>query len=383
MNLSKKKLLFLDHTPFVGGAQLSLIQHIEAIDKEKFEVLLVCDKKAKEIGLTEKYENASINYLFTTFEKLKIINPLVIFRFLRSVIDVKKIIKSENVDLIISNTVRASIIGSLTAWMSRKKIIWFIRDFTFPLFFFKLFSYFPEKIIFNSKATALYYENYLKNKEKKIIVYIGRDFYKKAEEVKEEEILKQRKVWGADNDTVIIGYVGRLVEWKGPQVLIRAINSLKKEGIKNIKCVIVGAGEGQEQNNEEELRRVVKNLKLEKYIIFTGYKKDLAIIMKSLNILALTSIEPEPFSSTVVDAMMAKVPVIGTNIGGTPEIIFNIKTGLFVRPDNADDLSNAITKLINNDELKKEVVKNAYNRVIKYHTSNYTTKKIEDIYLKI
>lgn len=383
MKKLKKKILFLDHTPFVGGAQLSLIQHLEKISRDKFDIIICCSKKAKELGLIEYYDKINVKYFFISFHKLKSFNPAVLYNFIKSIFEIKKIIKKEKVDLVVSNTVRTALVGSLSAWLSKVEIIWLIRDFTFSLLFFRLFSYFPKKIVFNSKATALHYKNYFGDYNKQEIVYIGRNFHEKVKSVSQEDVVKQRQEWSAGNKTIIIGYIGRLVSWKGPQVLIRAVDLLIKQGAINIKCIIIGTGDGQESDNEAELKKMVKKLNLGKYVVFTGYQKDLSVIMPSLDILTLTSIEPEPFSSTVVDAMMAKVPVIGTNIGGTSEIIKDYQTGLLIKPDDAEELSQAIKKLINNKELRKKIIKNAYNRVMKYHIAEYTAKQLENIYFKV
>ena len=52
----KIKILFLDHTPFIGGAQLSLIDHLLTINKERFEVVFGCSVNAQKLGLTDKLE---------------------------------------------------------------------------------------------------------------------------------------------------------------------------------------------------------------------------------------------------------------------------------------------------------------------------------------
>ena len=383
MKETKKKILFLDHTPFVGGAQLSLIQHLEKINRDKFNVIIACSKKAEELGLIEQYNSIGIKYYFISFGKLKSFNPVVFYRFIKSVFEIKKLIKKEKISLVVSNTVRTALAGSLAAWLSNIKIIWFIRDFTFPLLFFRLFSYFPKKIVFNSKATALHYKNYFGDYNKQEIVYIGRNFYEKVKSVSNSVIDKQKKEWEVDNETIVIGYIGRLVKDKGPQTLIKAIELLINQGVTNIKCVIVGSGRDQEGNNEAKLKKMVRDNNLENYIIFIGYQKEITITTMALNIFVLPSIALDSFPSSIVDAMMAKVPVIGTNTGGTPEIIKDYQTGLLVEPNNEVDLGEAIKKLINDKVLRERVVKNAYNRVMKYHTAEFTTKQLENIYFKI
>lgn len=378
----RNKILFLDHAPIVGGAQLSLIHHLEKLDKNKFETIIGCSKTAEKLGLTDFYKDLKIKYYFLPLERLKIFNPASFIKYAVSIISIFKLIKREKVDLLVSNTVRTALSGSLAAWLTDKKIVWFIRDFTFPLKMFKLFSVFPKKIIFNSRATASYYDGYLKDNSKKEIVYIGRNFFEKAKKISSEEIIKTRELLGARKNTFLIGYLGRLVNWKGPQILVAAVGKLVEMGITNIKCVFAGTGENQEGNNEEELKKIVNKSRLGEYIVFKGYIKDISALLLSLDVFCLTSINPEPFSSAVVDAMMAKVPVIGTNIGGTPEIIIDKETGLLVAPNNADELAQAIENLVKDNSLRIKIIEKAYQLAMRRHTADLTTSQITRIYLE-
>lgn len=377
----KIKILFLDHTPFVGGAQISLIQHLEEINRDKFDIIVGCSSNAEELGLTKQYDKLNIKYYFVSFGHLKSFNPFVFFKLIKSVREVRKIIKKEKADLVFGNTIRSDIVGGLAVLFSKVKIVWFIQDYTFPKFLFNFLKFIPEKILYVSKSIADYYSVQINDKNK--VIYIWRNFYKRTAKITEDQIQLKRQEWGASNNTVAIGYIGRLVHWKGPQVLIEAVDLLIKQGIKNIKCVIIGSGKGQKTNNEQDLKEMVRNRKLENYIIFTGHQKDIPLYMFSLDIFCLTSIEPEPFSSVVIEAMMAKIPVIGTNIGGTPEIVKNKKTGLLVKPNNAYELSQSIKKFIDKELLRKEITKRAYNHVMKYNTGEFITKKLENIYKQI
>jgi glycosyltransferase involved in cell wall biosynthesis len=377
----KKKILFLDHTPFVGGAQISLIQHMEKINKEMFDVIIVCSKNAEKLGLTEQYDKIKAKYHFISFGRLKSFSPLVFFKLIRSALDIRRVIKMEKADLIFGNTVRADIAGSLASLLTGTKIIWFIQDYTFPKFLFNLLKLTPKKIFYVSKSIANHYS--VKINDKNIVMYIWRNFYQKADKIEKKDIRLKRGEWRVNENVAVIGYIGRLVDWKGPQVLIEAIEILLKKGIRNIKCLIIGTGGGQKESNEKDLKRIVEERGLGDYVFFAGYQKDIPLLMSALDIFCLTSIEPEPFSSVVVEAMMAKIPVIGAETGGTPEILKNEKTGLLVNPNNAVILSNAIERLINNGLLRKKLTENAYNYVMKYNTADYATKKLEREYFKL
>jgi glycosyltransferase involved in cell wall biosynthesis len=65
----------------------------------------------------------------------------------------------------------------------------------------------------------------------------------------------------------------------------------------------------------------------------------------------------EALGYSLLEALAAGVPIVASNIGGIPEVIENGKTGLLVRPGNADELSSAIKKLFHGSELRNNLVR--------------------------
>lgn len=137
------------------------------------------------------------------------------------------------------------------------------------------------------------------------------------------------------------------------------------------------------ESNEEYLKNLVNKNRLNDHVIFTGFQKNIPLYLKCLDVFCLTSIEPEPYSSVVVEAMMARVPVIGTNIGGTPEIIKNEETGLLIEPNSPEELANAILKLYKDKNLIKKITENAYNHVLFNNTTEIKIKYLEKEYINI
>lgn len=376
----KKKILFLDHTPFIGGAQLSLIQHLKKINRAEFEPVVVCSERARKIGLTEKYEAIDAKYYIISFGLLKTFNLSALLSLVRSVVELKKIIREEKADLIFCNTIRADIIGSLAAMFTGIKIIWFIQDYTFPKPLFRLLKSIPKKILYVSQSVADYYSAELN--EKNLVIRIWRDMDERMRSIAEKDMADIKTKLGIGGGDFVIGYIGRLVRWKGPQILIEAVKMLNKEGYKNIKCLIIGSGKNQEGDNENELKKTAGQIGLSK-VLFTGHQEDIPLYFSILDVFCLTSIEPEPFSSVIVEAMLARKPVIGTDIGGTPEIIYNNRTGLLVRPGDAVDLKDSLIKIISDINLKKKIIDNAYSLASQDNTSFKAALKLEKIYKEI
>jgi glycosyltransferase involved in cell wall biosynthesis len=381
-DIKKKKIIFIDHTPFVGGAQLSLIAHVESLDQAKFASKIICSTEAEALGLAAKYRDARIPFDGFDFPRLRPFGPHTVGRWFASVGRLRRLLQSEQPDLVVTNTVRASLIGSLAAKLEGMPSCWFIRDMTFPRALFFCFGVLPRKIIFNSKATAKHYRVSVWGSVKGEIVYIGRNFYRKLQSADRAAIEAQKAEWLKGESALLVGFVGRLVHWKGAQVLVAAMKLLAERGIA-AKAVILGTGSGQEGDNEAEVKRYAAKNGLAETVIFAGHRNDLVVPMAALDVLALTSIEPEPFSSAVVDAMQAKLVVIGTDIGGTPEAITDGETGLLVAPDQPAELADAIQRLAQDKELFRRLSVGGHARAMQEYTASRTAASIEKIYSSI
>ena len=382
-NGTMKKILFLDHTPFIGGAQLSLLQHLDHLNRNRFEVYLGCSEEAQKTGMEKHYQERSIPYRILPFPRLKKWSPLSLVGFVRSVKAVSKLIDEQECHLVVTNTVRTAIVSSVAAFWKKKKLIWFIRDFTFPRWLFKLLSKYPDRIIFNSQNIKQYYHSCLSSRTKGEVVPVGRDMHRKIKEYSSHDVDSVRQRLRISPDVHVIGYTGRLVTWKGADVLLGAIKRLFDQGRNEIKCVIMGTGKGQNESCEERLKNKAEQWGIQDAVVFTGHKKNIAKYLLTFDVLVLPSLKNEPFSSAVVDAMMAGVPVIGTDIGGTPEMIKDEVTGLLFPPGNEKRLAEAINRLISFPELKRRIAKNAHSYAFNNLRADITTEQLERIYGEI
>ncbi|WP_372644058.1 glycosyltransferase [Ancylomarina sp.] len=159
-----------------------------------------------------------------------------------------------------------------------------------------------------------------------------------------------------------IGFLGRLTGYKQPDLFIRAIPHIIKE-IPEAHFHIVGKAVPKEYNFEASLKQLAKELEVDSYVTFWGYRKDSIEILKDLDIFCLTS-DREPFPRTILESMLAGTPVICSNTGGCKEMVQNDITGLhFDVCNNYNYLSLArqIVRLFNDRKLNKEIVTNSFN----------------------
>jgi glycosyltransferase involved in cell wall biosynthesis len=139
----------------------------------------------------------------------------------------------------------------------------------------------------------------------------------------------------------IIGTACRLVPIKGMVYLIRAISLLQKN-IPEIRLEIAGSGPEQ-----MVLEAEVQKLGLVKHVKFLGWQTDLTSLFAQWRLFVLPSLE-EGFGMTALEAMATGLPVVGTTVGGIPELVVDNVTGLLAPPRDAEALADCIDKLLSN-----------------------------------
>ena len=151
-----------------------------------------------------------------------------------------------------------------------------------------------------------------------------------------------------DQESFLIGYIGRLHSVKNLDSLIIAFNNCYKQINKNIKLVIIGPGEIKYRNYLENLINKNKNIFLLGQIPHTQLNK----FMSGLDIYALPS-HSENFGITTIEALSLKVPVMISEKVSISKEIQNFNCGVVVKTDS-DSLAQAIKKLMKNlSEIKK------------------------------
>ncbi|MGF7117965.1 glycosyltransferase family 4 protein [Methanobacterium oryzae] len=184
-----------------------------------------------------------------------------------------------------------------------------------------------------------------------------------------------------NEDVFYILSVGYLIERKGFEYLIKAIqNVLHKQN--NVQLTIVGSGP-----LEKKLKSLIKGLNLQNNVKIMKNISDYELLQlyNSSDLFVLPSIvdsqgNTEGLGVVLLEAMACKLPVIGSDIGGIPDIIQNNKTGLLVPEKDISRLSKDIIQLIENKDLRDNLASNGYNRVIDEFSWEKIAKKYIDVY---
>jgi len=174
-------------------------------------------------------------------------------------------------------------------------------------------------------------------------------------------------------NTPVLLAIGRLVGLKGHHYLIK---SLQKLHSKNKKYHLIIIGDGPEKKT---LLQLVHKLNLNPYIHFTGdiAHQDIANYFAIASVFIQPSIADETFGITIAEAMAAKIPVIGTSIGGIPEVIKD--AGILIPPKDETAIANAIETICTDSSYAKLLQDAGLKRAI----NTFEWELIAQKYLKL
>ena len=212
------------------------------------------------------------------------------------------------------------------------------------------------------------YSEFLNSKKKFLVIFrgINVDYFDPSTKLEADE-KKLLKKWGINKEKKIILVPGRLTSWKGQELLIEAINLVKKElGYEAFHVVILGSDQGRD-SYKKKLMQLTEQYHLTNQIKFIDHCKDMALAYKISDIVISPSIEPEAFGRVAVEAQSMEKLIIASNIGGSNETIINEKTGLLFEAGDPNSLSKRIIQAITMDEsyykiMGKEGRKNIINK---------------------
>ena len=372
--MAKTKILFLDsNINFMGGGSQSLLRHLELLPQADFSSYLGHADHDSQHNL-QFFVNLGVACHPVFGKKIKTLNLLAgIYRLLIAVRRSRSLIKEKHIDIVVGNSVRACLVAVLATLSLPCYCLWYLRDYTFNRLIFRSLLFLTDYRLYISQHLQQYYGS---DQPQDVVVGHGTNFANKLDNINSLAVVQQRTIWS--DFSIVIGYVGRLVQGKGVVLLLQAVNNLIKNDV-DCKLIIVGSGQGQNDNCESELKLLVKQYNLDRSVFFTGHQQNIALLMSSFDIFCAPNIEPEGFGMTIVEAMMAGLPVISTTVPGPQHLLKNNQSGLLVEPDNVEALTKALQLLISDFSLRQKLGQTAS----KIARENYNFAKINENILEV
>jgi glycosyltransferase involved in cell wall biosynthesis len=182
-----------------------------------------------------------------------------------------------------------------------------------------------------------------------------------------------RDEYGMEPGSQIVGIVARLEPEKGHTTLLDAWPAVIRSS-PDAYLLIIGEG-----SRREDLERHAASLRIAHRVVFTGRRDDVPAVTAALDVAVLPSYR-EAQGLSILEAMALTRPVVASAVGGIPEMIEDGVTGLLIPPNDADALSNAITRLLVDHPLADSLGRAGHDMVHDRFCVELMVSAIQDIY---
>ena len=195
--------------------------------------------------------------------------------------------------------------------------------------------------------------------------------------ISNEQKYNLREELNLPQNKTIVYHASNFRKLKNTSILVDAASILKEQGMTDIHFVLIG--EGPDKLRLEEKVNFIKNIS--DMVTFTGRQENVLPYAQASDIGILPSMR-ESFGLTLLESMACGNPVIGSRVGGIPEIIKHNQNGYLTEYDNVDQIVYYIKKLHRNPDIKNQMGLEARETVTKKFSREKIVNKYENLYLK-
>jgi glycosyltransferase involved in cell wall biosynthesis len=351
--LKKPRILFLDQTGQLGGAELYLADVAEFYSSQCSVTLFqdgpfrsLLEKRGVSVSILSLDRASAMVSKGAGLRSLLMGGP----RTLTLACRVAK--QARDFDLIYANTAKALIVGSVASLLASRPLLYHLHDIISADHFSPLnrrllvtFGNRARAVVANSEATRRAFIASGGRPERTHVAYNGFDpaIYSEANAAESNRL---RAEFGI-GDAPCVLMVGRLTPWKGQHLLLEAIGTLL-----GVHAVIAGGAlfTDEDRAYADQLHHRASAPDLSGRVHFAGFRDDLPSWYQMAELVVNASSSPEPFGRVIVEGMLAGKPVIATRGGGASEIITDGETGYLVESNNVEELSRVIQSILANTE---------------------------------
>ena len=280
-------------------------------------------------------------------------------------------------DLVHTNSLKASVYGSLAANAAGIPVVWHLRDRIAPDYLPRpairlvreLVARMADGVVANSAATldTLAAGAHDRGPMNRVI----------PDSVEPSPYPRRR-----DSPATTFGIVGRIAPWKGQDLFVRAFAAAFPSDTGAGRAVIVGAPLFGEEGCEQQLRELIARLGLTERVQLRGFREDVWSELARIDVLVHASVIPEPFGQVVLEGMAAGLPVIAPDEGGPAEVIADGETGRLFAARSVDALAAAM-RALNDDPQACERLGSAARRSIEAYHPARLGEQLEQVYADV
>ncbi|MCB0378611.1 MAG: glycosyltransferase family 4 protein [Bdellovibrionales bacterium] len=182
-----------------------------------------------------------------------------------------------------------------------------------------------------------------------------------------------RKTLDIPEESLVIGIVAVLAQWKGQELFIAMANELLKNH-PQLHFLIVGSeiyDTHGEKGELDKLKKLAQQVPSPEQIHFLPFQKNITEIYRSLDIFVHCSLKPEPFGRVIVEALLCGCPVVASDQGGPTEVIESGRNGLLYPMGDQVALLKCVNRLIQSEALRRQLGQQGRVSALHFSLENY------------
>lgn len=360
-------ILYMHDSSVLGGAENSLLNLTTNLDPSRFRPHFLCHDDG---AFADRIRNAGFSVDWCQYPPLKRPNP---FRMTAAARRMIRIARDRDIDLVHANTPRSNFYAALVGKWLGKPVVWHARNLLVPgmIDIDHYMSFLPDRILCNSDAIR----DRFKGNPKAITIINGVNF-----EVFDRSLSGQtaRDEFGIPADARVVGITSRLEPEKGHDCFLRAAARIL-ERVPEAWFMIVGKAFVDVEQREAALRGLARELGVAHRTTFTGFRSDIPDLLAAMDVFVLAA-DAEPCGRVLFEAMAMGKPIVGTNTGGTPEIVADRETGILFPPGRDDLLADQVAALCQDEAQRTGMGDAGHERAKRMFSIESHVRKTERVY---
>jgi glycosyltransferase involved in cell wall biosynthesis len=353
--MNKFSVLMLTPEFSQGGTESYILNVCEYLKKVDINVIVMSDGGVRE---------EQLNKICVKHIKVNCLKARNLINLFKSILKVRSCIKTYSIDIVHTSSLYTTVIAKISSILTNRKVKVINTLHGGPNKYIEktaasILNKFSDKVIALSKKSKQKLLNYGLNENKIVVIYNG--------------IKPMHKLDLEQNEKIIIGTCGRLVEQKGHKYLIKAISEISNNN--DLEFWIIGDGE-----LKDSLNAMANDLKISDKVKFLGFRNDMEFLLNKMDIFVLPSLW-EQFPISILEAMSLAKPIIATNVNGVPEEVGN--SGILINPGNVTQISKSIKKLVSDNKLRNEFSVLSKKRFYDNFTLEKMCSKLLETYINV
>jgi glycosyltransferase involved in cell wall biosynthesis len=369
--MTQLNVLLLNALDIYGGGEFFVYQFADLLKKQGHKVWVSCREdniiynRCKSAGI----DVFPLNYPKKGKRKL-----------MKNIHALKSFITRNKIDIVHSNTNYDRTAGAFAARLGGAKHITTNHSFhsiEYNLTHWLRNKYLTSQFIVDGECTReLLLKDDTIDKNHITLIHLGIE----ADTMKRDKLLRQkvRDEFEITDDNLLIGNVGRMVEFKGQEYLIKAFPEVLSK-FPSSRLMVVGSGK-----LEKKLKELSISLGVKDKVIFPGFREDMQAVYSSFDIYAHSSVEGggETFPYAVLYALAQELPLVVTRVGDVPAMVEEGVNGFVVNDRSPHFITEKLNLLIIDRELRTKMGKAGLELLKKKFTVEIMTESILRVYMK-